>query len=94
MFPRTTLQRVGFFATRWVEAATAQEAGDKADALVAEELRGLVANTAEQPWGVAVLEVRGDPDGFAERAPGRGFTFFDEDETDPPGQWRMAGDPT
>jgi hypothetical protein len=70
--------RMGFYATRWVEAASAAEAEALARRLVLDELAVTGTKTRpEQPIHVTVEGVF-EVSWFeaARKAPGRGFTFY------------------
>ncbi|MGE3540530.1 MAG: hypothetical protein AB7N91_24205 [Candidatus Tectimicrobiota bacterium] len=73
------VQSMGFYTTRFVAAASVQEAREKAIAMVEDELRGLLVNSLDQPWSIAVIEILEDPIAFARFAPGSGFTWYLED---------------
>jgi hypothetical protein len=82
--PATTqLARFGFFTTRWVQAATVQEATSIACKLVIEELaaKGRV-NPPDQPLNVTSQEVvqLSWIESLRQRGTGGGFSFFPEEE--------------
>jgi hypothetical protein len=70
--------RLGFYTTRWVQAASADEAGRMASRLVLDEFstRG-TTNPPDQPLQVAVEGVV-EVSWFeaARRGPGSGYTFY------------------
>jgi hypothetical protein len=70
--------RLGFYTTRWVQAASAVQAEALARRLVLEELSTTgTRNPPEQPVRVAVEQVV-EVSWFeaARKGPGRGFTFY------------------
>jgi hypothetical protein len=70
--------RLGFYTTRWVDAASAVQAEALARRLILDELaRTGTENPPEQPVRVAVEEVV-EVSWFeaAWKGPGRGFTFY------------------
>ena len=74
-------QRLGFYTTRWVEAASPEDAAAIATRLVLEELaaRG-TKNPPDQPVHVAVEELAVVSWFEAiRRGPGRGYTFYPDD---------------
>jgi len=90
IFRRFVVQPHGFFTTRWVETDSPDQARDAATELLVEEFdrgqrEGWFANPPDQPWYSAVREIWEDPEGFAQHAPGRGYTWYlegDDDEDD------------
>jgi hypothetical protein len=78
---RVAAELCGFYATRFVEAVSADEAAEKAEALVADELRALVVNGA-RPFGIAVKEVWEQT--VETGGPGAGFTWFQLDSPEMP----------
>ena len=75
------VERLGFYTTRWVQAASPDEAGSVARQLVLEELeRTGTKNPPELPIGLAV-ENLAEVSWFeaARKGPGRGFTFHPDD---------------
>ena len=75
------IDRLGFYTTRWVQAASADEAGSAARQLVLRELeRTGTKNPPEQPIGLTVEELA-EVSWFeaVRRGPGRGFTFYPDD---------------
>lgn len=75
--PKPTIQAVGFYTTRFVEAASEAEAVNKATKIVQEELRRL--NRSVHAPTVSVESVAEDEVSYAKYAPGRGFTWYRED---------------
>jgi hypothetical protein len=75
------IDRLGFYSTRWVQAASADEAGRVARQLVLEELaRNGTKNPPELPIHVAVEEI--EPVSWFEavrRGPGQGFGFYPDE---------------
>ena len=71
----------GFYTTRFVEAGSPQEAAEKAEALVAAELRALVVN-GDRPFGITVESVWSHTGPLPTQ--GRGFTWFNLDEPQMP----------
>jgi hypothetical protein len=72
------IDRLGFYTTRWVQAASADEAGRVVRQLVLEELaRSGTKNPPELPIHVAVEEI-GPVSWFeaVRRGPGQGFRFY------------------
>ena len=72
------IDRLGFYTTRWVQGASADEAGRVARQLVLEELaRNGTQNPPEQPIQLAVEEIE-QVSWFeaVRRGPGRGFGFY------------------
>ena len=74
----STVEPVGFFTTRFVRALSPQEAAGHAREMVDAELRPLLLNQSSEPVDITVVEVREDPDGFEQYAPGWGFTWYTE----------------
>ena len=72
---------LGFYTTRFVETDTVDEAVDQAMELVARELRPLLDDQDPSPMTLDVDNVYEDPPDFAKRAPGRGFTWYDDEGT-------------
>jgi len=72
------IERLGFYTTRWVQAASAEEAGRLARAVVLDEFATTgTKNPPEDPIQVAVDQVaRVSWFEMARRGPGRGFTFY------------------
>jgi len=75
--PRVVEQLHGFYTTRFVQATSPEEAARMAEALVADELRAIVAN-GERPFGIAVEEVWEHSD--AAQGTGSGFTWYGLDK--------------
>lgn len=78
---RTSERLRGFYTTRFVEAVSPEQAAEKGEALVADELRALVVN-GERPFGIAIEAVWAHSGQAHE--PGRGYTWFDLDEPQMP----------
>jgi hypothetical protein len=74
---KPTIQALGFFTTRFVEAASAEEAARRAAEKVQEELSDL--NQSVVPPKVSVETVVEDEAGYSKYAPGGGFTWYRED---------------
>lgn len=74
---KPTIQALGFFTTRFVEAASAEEAARRTTGIVQEELRKL--NQSARPPKILVESVVEDEAGYAKYAPGGGFTWYRED---------------
>jgi hypothetical protein len=74
------VERLGFYTTRWVQAASPDEAGFVACQLVLAELECTTKNPPEQPIGVTV-ERLAEVSWFeaARKGSGRGFTFYPDD---------------
>jgi hypothetical protein len=74
-------RRLGFYTTRWVQAATLDEAGVVASHLVLEDLATNGAkNSPDQPIKVKVEDVTQISLFEAvRRGTGRGFTFYSDD---------------
>jgi hypothetical protein len=75
------IDRLGFYTTRWVPAATADEAGSVARRLVLQELeRTGTKNPADQPIVLTVEElVEVSWLEAVRRGPGGGFGFYPDD---------------
>ena len=77
------IDRLGFYTTRWVQAASADEAGAVAGQLVLKEFeRNGTKNPPEQPIQVAVEELQ-EVTWFeaVRKGPGHGFTFYPDAES-------------
>lgn len=74
---KPAVQPVGFYTTRFIEAASAEEAAQRATGKVQEELSHL--NRSEDPPNISVESVVEDEAGYAKYAPGGGFTWYRED---------------
>jgi hypothetical protein len=74
-------RRLGFYTTRWVQAATLDEAGVVASRLVLDQLAtNGTKNAPDQPIKVKVEDVTQVPLLEAlRRGTGRGFTFYSDD---------------
>lgn len=73
--------RMGFFATRWIEAGDEQEATAKAIDLVKKELDALqaICNPADEQPTFSVESLR-EIESFENLVvPGKGFTFYPEE---------------
>ena len=81
LLSRTVLRPAGFYTTRFVEAATREEAAAAAVGLVLDEVKEL--NRSGTPPAVTAEEVREDPEGYARHAPGSGFTWYLQDDIGP-----------
>lgn len=79
---QTTIRPAGFYTTRFVEAATSDEAAARAIAVVQEELKDL--NHSDSPASITAEGVREDEEGFFRYAPGSGFTWYLEDDSASP----------
>jgi hypothetical protein len=66
----------GFYATRFVIARDAEEAGLKALALIASDLSDYSVDVAGVPPHLSVDEVREDALAYDAFAPNHGFTWF------------------
>ncbi|CAN7737048.1 hypothetical protein [Duganella sp. LjRoot269] len=78
------LERLGYFTTRYVEAADSEEAAEHAMDLVRKELisTGALLNALDDPPIVEVSEISRIESFNGIRVPGKGFTFFPEDAPD------------
>ena len=74
---RASERLCGFYTTRFVEAVSPEQAAEKAEALVADELKALVAN-GKRPFGIAIDAVWAHTG--AAHDTGHGFTWFELDE--------------
>lgn len=77
---RGSVQRMGFFTTRWVEASSEEKAADIAIDLVKQELRSVDAmrNNPADPPICTVEKIRevNSFEGFI--VPGMGFSFYED----------------
>ena len=69
---------MGFFTTRFVQASSRDDAVNEAKRLVAQELMSLLVDQNIESIPLEVEEVFEDPEDFDERAPGSGYTFFEQ----------------
>jgi hypothetical protein len=77
------IERLGFYTTRWVEASSREEAGALACRMALDDLAGSgTENPPGQPVQVAVDEIV-EVSWFEmlRRSPGRGFTFYQDDDS-------------
>lgn len=79
---KSVIEAMGFYTTRFVEAVSPAEAGEKVTAMVRAELTPFLANRPDQIWSSSIDEIWEDPKGFSLYAPGSGFTWYTEDETE------------
>jgi hypothetical protein len=77
-------ERLGYFTTRYVEGRDSEEAAEHALDLVRNELNstGSLLNGADDPPVVKVSEIAQVTSFKGVLVPGRGFTFFPEDQPD------------
>jgi hypothetical protein len=78
------IERLGYFTTRYVEAEDGDEAAAQALDLVRNELHstGSLLNEIDDPPLVSVSEITQIASFRGIRVPGKGFTFFPEDESE------------
>jgi hypothetical protein len=76
----TVLRPAGFYTTRFVEAATPEEAEAAAVTTVLDEVKG-IDRSGSTPTVIAE-EVREDAEGYARHAPGSGFSWYLEGDGD------------
>jgi len=77
---RGQIERMGFFANRWFEATSKQEAEELAIKDVRRELiaREILFNSPEDP-PVLTVEKTQEVDSFGDNiVPGKGFTFYED----------------
>ena len=77
LFRRPKIKCMGFFTTRFVEAASPQEAAQKATDMVHQEMKTFLSNGPQDPWTLSVVEVWEDAQQFDSYAPGSGCTWFE-----------------
>jgi hypothetical protein len=78
------IERLGYFTTRYVEAEDGDGAAEHALDLVRNELNstGNLLNEIDDPPVVSVSEITQLMSFKGIRVPGKGFTFFPEDESE------------
>jgi hypothetical protein len=68
---------MGFFAARFVEAESPEDAAKKAIDIVEREVKDL--HKPDYPWTVTAEEVTEDSDSFDQKPPGEGFIWYPEE---------------
>lgn len=76
---KAVLTRVGFFATREVEASSEEEAGEEVSRMVRRELEEFLANPKDEPCSIEIDEIEERPLTVGYRA--AGFTWFPEENS-------------
>jgi hypothetical protein len=74
---------MGFWTTRFVEAHTPSEAGERAVELVGQQLDGIIPPSATAP-GITVAETWEGASQLSDGGSGRGFTWFAVENGQPP----------
>jgi len=76
------VESVGVYATRFVAAASEAEAGKEATKIVQEQLR--TVNRSIHSPTISVESIVEDEAGYAQHAPGSGFSWYREDHESKP----------
>ena len=69
-------ERLSFLATRWVEAWSCEDAGERARDAVASELGPYLRNSIDEPIDIHVEQVEESDARTAAEASNRGFTWY------------------
>lgn len=69
---------MGFYTTRFVEAVSQEEAGEKAILIVRKELESFCSEPVDQSWNISV-DMISDILHASEQEPGSGFVWYPED---------------
>jgi len=76
---KATVQSMGFFAVKFVEAGSPAEAIEEVKRRVHERLGDALANRSDEPWGLTVDDLWAVDDFYDIDAPQPGFIWYPED---------------